>query len=142
MDENYMEFELTKSDTSMANALRRVRPARPRSGAARCCPRRCCPLRLTAVRRRGLRTDDHRGGADDGDRSGTRRRGPAPRDRRPRPPGRLTRPPRAPQVFVHDNSSVLFDEFLAHRLGCATAATARAARVPAALTAGCVRAPA
>lgn len=36
-----MEFELTKSDTSMANALRRVRPARPRSGAARCCPRRC-----------------------------------------------------------------------------------------------------
>ena len=43
MDENYMEFELTKSDTSMANALRRVRPARPRSGAARCCPRRCSP---------------------------------------------------------------------------------------------------
>ena len=42
MDENYMEFELTKSDTSMANALRRVRPARPRSGAARC-PRRCSP---------------------------------------------------------------------------------------------------
>ena len=51
-------------------------------------------------------------------------------------------PSARPQVFVHDNSSVLFDEFLAHRLGCATAATARAARVPAALTAGCARAPA
>jgi len=43
MDENYMEFELTKSDTSMANALRRVRPARPRSNPARCRRRRCSP---------------------------------------------------------------------------------------------------
>ena len=50
MDENYMEFELTKSDTSMANALRRVRPARPAPAppAAVAAARR----RLTAVRRR------------------------------------------------------------------------------------------
>lgn len=56
MNEEYIEFELTKSDTSMANALRRMIIAEVPTMAI-------------------------------------------------------------DQVFIHENSSVLFDEFLAHRLG-------------------------
>jgi DNA-directed RNA polymerase II subunit RPB3 len=56
MNDEYMEFELTKSDTSMANALRRMIIAEVPTMAI-------------------------------------------------------------DQVFIHENTSVLFDEFLAHRLG-------------------------
>ena len=56
MNDEYMEFELTKSDVSMANALRRMIIAEVPTMAI-------------------------------------------------------------DQVFIHENSSVLFDEFLAHRLG-------------------------